>query len=399
MHLEKLKNTKNTKNSYWKWGDAVKIELTPQQVDARTEFKTFADEEIIPYAGQYDREGCLPPEVIKKLARKGYLGAMLPKENGGLGLDMITLGILNEEIGRGCSSVRSLVTVHGMVALAILKWGTEEQKIRWLPKLASGETIAAFGLTEPNIGSDVKNIEATAQLSGDYYILNGKKKWITFGQIADLFLVFAQSEGKPAAFLVERNSPGFSMEPVSGMLGLRASMIARLHMDECRIPRENLVGKVGFGLSHIAMSSLDYGRYTIAWGCVGLGQACLEECLKYARKRKQFEAPLRQHQLIQKMVTEMVVNVKAARLLCYNAGYLKNTGDPDSIMETWIAKYFASKMVNKVASDAVQVHGANGCSGEYPVERYMRDAKVMEIIEGTTQMHEVLIATNAFRNS
>ena len=328
----------------------------------------------------------------------GYLGALLPEAYGGREMNMVSLAMMHEEFGQGCSSLRSLLTVHGMAALAVLKWGTAEQREYWLKKLATGSAIGAFALTEPNVGSDAKSIETTAVLTDDGYILNGKKKWITFGQIADVFLFFAKLDGKPTSFLVEKNSPGLTIKPIGGLLGLRASGTAELNLVDCRIPKENLVGGPGFGLSHVALYSLDYGRYSIACGSVGIGQACLDECIHYSRKRKQFGEPLRQHQLIQKMITEMVVNVKAARLLCYHAGYLKDNGDPDSIMETWNAKYFASTMLDKITSDAVQIHGANGCSSEYPVERYYRDAKIMAIIEGTTQMHEVLIATNAFRN-
>lgn len=374
------------------------MELTSEQKAFQSEIKSFVDKEIIPVASEFDANNSLTPEIIRKLSEKGYLGALLPQEYGGRDLSMLLLGIMHEEIGRGCSSVRSLLTVHGMAALAVLKWGTQEQRDYWLKRLATGNAIAAFALTEPNVGSDAKSIETTAVLVDDYYILNGKKKWITFGQIADVFLLFAKLDGKPTAFLVEKNSPGLSIKPVSGLLGLRASGTAELDMAECRIPKENLVGNPGFGLSYVALHSLDYGRYSIACGSVGLGQACLDECLQYARKRKQFGEPLRQHQLIQKIITEIVVNVKAARLLCYNAGYLKDNGDPDSIMETWSAKYFATTMLQKITSDAIQIHGANGCSNQYPVERFYRDAKIMEIIEGTSQMHEILIATNAFRN-
>ncbi len=377
----------------------MKIELTKEQLEDQAAFQVFVDEEIVPYAAKNDLEERIPPEVIKKLADRGYLGSMIPKEYGGMDMDMITIGLLNEEVGRGCSSVRGLLTVHGMVALAILRWGTKEQREYWLPQMASGEIIGAFGLTEPNVGSDAKSIETAAVYEAGSYILNGRKKWTTMGQIADIYLIFAKCEDKPTAFIVEKGSSGFSASPITGLIGSRASMIAELFMEDCRIPEKNLVGRIGTGLSHVALFSLDYGRYTIAWGCVGLGQACLDESLKYSRKRKQFGGPLRQNQLIQKMITEMVVNIKAARLMCLNAGYLKEIGDPDSIMETWNAKYFASTVINKIASDAVQIHGANGCCREYPVERYYRDARVNEIIEGTTQMHEVLIATNAFRNA
>lgn len=375
----------------------MKTELTDEQLKSKEEFRSFVNEEIIPFAAENDRNESMNPVILQKLIEKGYIGSMLPKEYGGMGLDMVTVGILNEEVGRGCSSVRSLLTVHGMVALAILRWGTKEQKDYWLPKMAKGEVIGAFGLTEPNVGSDAKSVEAFAVLEGDNYILNGNKKWTTMGQIADVFLIFARCEGKPTAFLVEKDRPGFSTTPMKGLVGVRASMIAELHMNDCIVPSGNIIGKVGTGLSHVALACLDYGRYTVAWGCVGLAQACLEESVKYARKRKQFGAPLRENQLIQKMITEMVVNIKAAKLLCYNSGYLKDVGDPDSIMDTWVAKYFSSVMVNKVANDAVQIHGANGCHSDYAVERFLRDAKINEIIEGTTQMHEVLIAVNAFR--
>ncbi|MGE5632418.1 MAG: acyl-CoA dehydrogenase family protein [Caulobacteraceae bacterium] len=374
----------------------MKIDLESQKY--RKEFRSFAEDVISPYAGKFDREERISDEVIAMLAQKGYLGSMLPKEYNGMGIDQITIGILNEEIGRACSSVRSLLTVHGMVALAILRWGTQEQRDYWLPMMSRGEIIGAFCLTEPEVGSDAKSIKSTAVKSNSHYILNGAKRWTTMGQIADIFLVFAQCEGVPTAFIVEKDTPGLSIKPKRGLLGARASMIADIDFNNCQLREENIIGRIGTGLSHVAVSSLDYGRYTIAWGCVGLGQICLEKSVQYARKRKQFGEPLRKHQLIQQMITEMVVNIKAARLLCYHAGLLRNSADPESIMETWNAKYFASKMVNLVANYTVQIHGANGCIGEHDIERYYRDARINEIIEGTTQMHEILIATNTFRS-
>ncbi|HLO50177.1 MAG TPA: acyl-CoA dehydrogenase family protein [Kamptonema sp.] len=375
----------------------MKLELNSQQKDALSTFKAFVDEEIVPHADRIDREERTPPEIIQKLAQKGYLGAILPEEWGGIGMDAIAYGLLNEEIGRGCSSLRCLLTVHSMVAHAILKWGSKFQKEHWLTKLASGDAIAAFALSEPNIGSDAKAVETTATLSGDSYILNGHKKWITYGQIADVFLVFAKFEDKPSAFLVEKNSPGLSTKPIWGMLGVKGSMLAELHLNNCRIPQENLVCRQGFGFSHVASSALDLGRYSVACGCVGIAQACLEACLKYTSKRKQFDVYLKEHQLIRQMITEAIANIKAARLLCYQAGYLKDIGDPKSIMETSIAKYFASTIATKVANDAVQIHGANGCSSQYPVQRYLRDAKIMEIIEGSTQIQQITIAEYGYQ--
>lgn len=370
------------------------IELTAEQVDAKEQFRAFVDREIAPLAGISDREERLHPQVLSRMAEAGYLGSMLPTTYGGMGLDEVAIGVLNEEVGRGCTSARNLLTVHGMLSLALLRWGTEEQKNNWLYKLAKGDVIGAFALSEPDVGSDARSIQTTALEDGDCFVLNGSKKWITMGMIADVFLVFAKHDGKPSAFLVEANTPGFTREPIKGMLGSRGSELAQLTFDNVRIPKDNLVGKLGIGLSHVALSCLDYGRYTVAWGCVGLAQACFEACVSYAKSRQQFGKSLGEFQLIQKMLTEMAVAVKGARLHCYHAGYLKQVGDPDSIMETWVAKYAASTMVSKVAADAVQIHGGNGCHDSFPIERYYRDAKINEIIEGSTQVHEYLIARN-----
>jgi alkylation response protein AidB-like acyl-CoA dehydrogenase len=375
----------------------MKVGLAPQQVNDQAAFRAFVAEQVIPHADRYDREEQIPAELVGKLAQEGYLGALIPQEEGGRGLDLITYGLLTEEIGRGCSSVRSLLTVHDMVAQALTRWGKQDQRKYWLPQLASGEIIAAFALSESNVGSDAKSIETVATLSGDTYVLNGQKKWITFGQIAGLYLVFAQHEGKPCAFLVERNTPGLWVEPIFGMLGTRASMLAELHFENCRVPKENLLGRVGFGVSHVALYALDLGRYSVAWGCVGIGQACLDACLKYTSQRKQFGVYLKDHQLIQRMITEMVTQVRAARLLCFQAGCAKQSADPSVFMETAIAKYFASRMATKVSCDAVQVHGANGCSGEYPLQRYIRDARIMEVIEGSTEIQQVAIANYAYQ--
>ena len=377
----------------------MKIELTPQQREDQEVFRAFVKEKVVHCASKYDQEERISLALIKELSQRGYLGAVLPQEDGGLGKDMITWGLLNEEIGRGYTSLVSLLTVHGMVALAILKWGSKEQKELWIPRMSAGKTIGAFALTEPNVGSDAKSVETSATISGDAYILNGNKKWISFGQIADLFLVIGHVEGKNCAFLVEKDSPGFSTTPIQGMLGLRGSMMAELHMKQCLIPKENIIGNIGFGISHVAASALDFGRYTVAWGCVGLGQACLEACLEYTNERKQFGKYLKDHQLIQQIITDMITNVKAARLLCYHAGYLKDKRSQGALMETLIAKYFASTMATKVASDAVQIHGANGCCSSYPLERYMRDAKMMEIIEGSTQIQQISIAKFGYRST
>lgn len=367
----------------------MKLELTEKQKEDQAYFWAFVDEYITPNADQYDRDEALPPVLIQKLAQRRYLVATLPEEVGGMNMDMMTYGLLTEEIGRGCASVRNLVAVQGMVAHAILKWGNRAQKDQWLLRIASGETLAAFALTEPDIGSDAKNIATTATPTENGYILNGCKKWVSFGQKADLFLILAQCVGGIGAFLVERSTPGFSTTPITDLLGLRASMLAELHLDGCQIPKENLIGKEGLGFTWVVATSLDYGRYSTACGCVGLAQACLAASQRYASKRTQFGVPIKKHQLIRQMLTNMIANTSAARLLCYQAGYLRDKGAPNAIQSTLIAKYFASTAAFQIANDAVQIHGANGCGYEYSVQRYLRDAKTMEIIEGTTQIHQV----------
>lgn len=376
----------------------MKIELTDKQQAMRASFRDFSERHLRPYANQFDREERIPGELVRSLAALGYLGLVVPKHEGGSGDDMITFGLLNEELGRGCSSARSLITVHSMVAYVIHKWGSQLHKHTWLQNLIAGERIGAFALSEPNVGSDAKSIETTAELNGDRYILNGCKKWITFGQIADLFLIFAQHNGKVSAFLVERSTPGLSVRPITGMLGTRASMLAELHLENCTVAKSHLIGGVGFGLATIAASGLDIGRYSVAWGSVGIAQAALEDSLAYTRTRRQFDAFLKDHQLICEMITDMHVGTQAARLLCLQAGYLKDIGSPETITATLTAKYFAARVAMKVAADAVQIQGANGCSSDSSVQRYFRDAKVMEIIEGSNQIQQLIIARHAYQH-
>lgn len=370
----------------------MKLEFTPRQKDARAAFRSFASRHIAPFAEEFDRQERIPCETVKKLAAEGLLGSILPDQWGGRALDMITYGLLNEEIGRACSSVRSLLTVHDMVAFAILKWGNRQQRQSWLPKMAAGEVIGGFAVTEAAAGSDPKSVATTARAAGNSYLLYGEKKWISFGQIAGLFLVLAALDGRPAAFLVERDRPGVSVRPISGLLGTRASMLAVVNFDNCEVPATNLVGRAGFGLVSTILTALGLGRYSVGWGCVGIAQACVEASIDYAGRRAQYGALIREHQLIREMVSNMMTEASAARLLCCQAGYLKDAGDPREVAATFMAKYFASRAAMKAALDAVQIHGANGCGSEFPVQRYLRDAKVMEIIEGSNQIQQVTIA-------
>jgi hypothetical protein len=372
-------------------------ELTKQQEAARRRFRAFVDEQVVPYADQQDREERTRPQILQKIATAGFLAPTVPKEQGGKGMDMLTFGLLCEEMGRGSASLLSLLTVQNMVARAILKWGSAEQRKRWLPALSAGDAISGFALTEPTAGSDAKAVKAAADLRGGDYVLNGEKQWISWGQVAALFLVIAQCEGRPSAFLVERDREGLSIHPVQGMLGFRSAMLAALRMNRCSVPANRLLGRIGFGLSHVAGTALDAGRYAVAWGCVGLAQACLDSCIAHTLQREQGGCALREHQLIQGMIADMFTATAAARMLCHRAGRLKNAGSPESVPETCVAKYFASKAAYKAAADAVQIHGAIGCSPHSPVQRYLRDAKIMEIIEGTSQIQQILIANYAYR--
>lgn len=366
-------------------------------MDMQRQSRAFVEREVIPYARQFDEEEQIPRELISKMAEAGYLGLNISEVYGGSDLDWVQYGLVTEEFGRGCSSVRSLLTVHGMVAHTIARWGNQASKERWLPELAAGRAIGALGLSEPNAGSDARGIETTARQVGDEFVVNGTKRWITFGQIADVFLILTQCEGKPTAFLLEGSTPGLTVEPIHGMTGTAGSMLAQLTMEECVIPKSHVVGAVGFGFSHVINTALDFGRYSVAWGCVGIGQACLEASLRHTNDRQQFGVPLREHQLVQQMITDMATDVQAARLLCLDAGAAKDSKDPNHLMKTFMAKYQASKMANRAAGDAVQLHGAIGCHRDSPVQRYMRDAKVMEIIEGSTQIQQVTIAQFAYR--
>jgi len=363
--------------------------------DAAGRIRAFVEDAIRPFADAWDRAEALPASVPAALAERGYLGASISHEWGGLGWGWPDLADLHEEIGRGCSTVRSLLTVHGMVAHAIARWGTAAQRQRWLPPLARGTSFGALALSEPDAGSDVNALRTAARATGAGYALDGTKKWITFGETADLLLVFARLEDRPAAFLVEAPRPGLRRTPLRGLLGIRAAGTAQIDFEDCRLEAESLLGRPGFGLSHVAMHALDFGRFSVACGAVGLAQACLEASHRYAGARVQFGVPIAQHQLISRMVTDMVVGVRTARLLCREAARLRARRDPSAIVETMVAKYHASRVATRAAADAVQIHGANGIGGDFPVQRFLRDSRVLEIIEGSTQLQQIMIAQNA----
>lgn len=354
--------------------------------------------EIRPFASNFEESKELPRSIIDKMAARGYLGACLPRKYGGLELDPVYYGQFIEVIGKACSSTRTLITVHtSLVGETLLKWGTQEQKERWLPKLVRGEKIGAFALSEPDIGSDAKNVKTTYVKEGDKYILNGVKRWISFGEIADLYIVIASNNGVITAFIVERENKGISTQPIHGMLAGRASHLAQVQFDDVVVSEECIIGKEGGGFNYIVSTALDYGRYSIAWAGVALAQESLEAMVSYSRKREQFGKKIHQFQLIQGIIADSVTKIHSARALCLRAGEMRKNGDEDAIMETTIAKYFTTKIASQVTSDAVQVHGGNGCSSMYPVERLFRESKMLEIIEGTSQIQQIIISEYGLR--
>ncbi|MDN0197609.1 acyl-CoA dehydrogenase family protein [Streptomyces sp. S.PNR 29] len=365
--------------------------LTPQQGEKRRSFRSYVERALMPHAHRFDTEQAISREVVSSLAGQGYIGASVPEALGGRGLAPVDYGLLSEELGRACQSIRNFVAVQDMVVHSIEKWGTAPQKERWLPSIIAGETVAAFALTEPHVGSDAAAVETIAIEADKEYVLNGTKKWISFAQLADLFLVFAQLDGRHTAFLLERDTEGLRVEPIDGLLGLRGSMLGRLRLEDCRVPAENLVGGPGLGLAFVASSALDLGRYSTAWGSVGLSQACLDACVEYCGRRTQYGTEIKNHQLVQRMLADMITDITAARLLCHHAGVSKDKADMNAANHTLMAKYRASTVAVRVASDAVQIHGAQGIGAESSVQRHYRDAKVMEIIEGTTQIQQTLI--------
>ncbi|MFC2166069.1 acyl-CoA dehydrogenase family protein [Acidobacteriota bacterium] len=366
--------------------------------DIIKEAREFAETEVKPFAAEFDRTETLPRELIDKMAERKYLAATFPEEYGGLGLDPVSYGYFTEEIGKACCSTRALVTVHtSLVGEALLRWGSKEQKERWLPLMAAGKKIGAFALSEPEIGSDARGVKTTYRKSTGGFVISGKKKWISFADIADFFIVVAADGEKVTAFIVERSAKGVTTRRIPGMLGCRAAYVSEIDLEDVHVPAENIVGKEGSGFPYVAGTALDHGRYSIAWGGVAIAQASLEAMVNYSRRRAQFGKKIYEFQLVRGMIGDAVTKTHAARALCVKAGEMRQRGDQDAATETALAKYFTSKVALEVASDAVQVHGGNGCSPDYPAERLFREAKILEIIEGTSQIQQELLARFALR--
>lgn len=370
--------------------------FTEEQNMVRKLVRSFVDKEIMPYIQEWDAQGRFEVEIMKRLGELDLMGVCIPEEYGGSGMDYNTLAIVCEELERGDTAFRTAVSVHtGLNSMTLLQWGSEEQKQKYLVPQAKGEKIGAFGLTEPNAGSDVAAMSTTAVKDGDDYILNGSKTWISLCDVADHFIVFAYTDKSKkhkgiSAFIVERTMPGFSSKAIKGKLGIRAGNTGEIFFEDVRVPKENLLGEEGEGFK-IAMSALDNGRFTVAAGACGTIMACLEASVKYCHERSAFGKEIGQHQLVKQMIAKMEAGLEMSRLLVYRAGWLKNQGKRNT-RETSLAKWQSCDFANEAANDAVQIHGAYGYSNEYPVERYLRNSKAPVIYEGTREIHTLMQA-------
>jgi butyryl-CoA dehydrogenase len=374
-------------------------ELTDEQRLIQEAAREFTDREIVPRARDSDRAARFDHELARRLGELGYLGAPVAEEHGGRGLDYLTYGLIVEEIGRGDSAMRTVVSVQtSLVCGSIERWGSDEQRRRWLPRLCSGEALGCFALTEPDTGSDAAALRTRAEPIAGGWRISGQKMWISLGNVAEVALVFAQTDPARrhkglACFLVPTDAPGFASQEIHGKLGLRASDTAELSLDGVEVPDDALLGEVGDGFA-VAMSALDSGRYSVAAGCVGICEGCVQSSVAYATERRQFGVPIASFQLVQEMIADMVVRRDAARMLVRRAAVLKDASRRSTV-ETSVAKLYATEAAVECANLAIQVHGGSGYVDDYPVERYLRDARVTTLYEGTSQIHKLIIGRDA----
>ncbi len=378
------------------------FDLTEEQRMVREAAREYAREVLAPRAAELDRTGEFPLENFREAARRGFAGMLVPEDLGGTGLGNLALALVLIEVNRACASTGVTLSVHNsLVSGPLLHFGSEEQKRRWMPRLASGESLGAYSLSEAASGSDAAALRCTAVPDGGDWVLNGTKLWVTSGSHADLFLVFARTDPSVSnakgitAFVVERGAKGLRVSRKEDKLGIRASSTTELVLEDCRVPGADLLGTPNEGF-RIAMHTLDGGRIGIASQAVGIAEACLEASVKYAKERRQFGKPIAQFEPIQWKLAEMAAKIEGARLLTLRAAWLKDRGGPHAF-EASVAKLEASRAANWCARQAVQVHGGAGYLVDFPVERYFRDARITEIYEGTTEIQKIVIARHVLR--
>jgi alkylation response protein AidB-like acyl-CoA dehydrogenase len=370
------------------------FELTAEQDLIRQTARAFCDAELAPHATEWDRAEAVDPAIVGKLAELGFLGATIPEEYGGMGLDFVSYALVVEEIGRADSNVRGIVSVsNGLYGKTVAHWGTDAQKAALLPGLTSGEALGCYALTEPGAGSDPGGLEARAERDGDGWRITGQKIFITLGSWAKHALVFARTgEAGPrgiTCFVVPTDADGFEARPIKGKLGLRAQDAAELFLDGVRVPASAMLGAEGEGFK-VAMSALDHGRISLGAGCVGIAQGCLDAAVEYTKQRKQFGRPVASFQLVQELLADIAVETAAARLMVWRAAATADAGKPYRV-EASMAKYYASEVAVRAANAALQAHGGYGYVDEYPVGKYLRDARVTTLYEGTSQVQKLLI--------
>jgi acyl-CoA dehydrogenase len=370
------------------------FELSEEQQLIRETARSFCARELAPHTAEWDRSEAVDRAVVGKLAALGFLAAALPEEHGGMGLDMVSYTLVVEELGRTDSNIRGIVSVsNGLYGKSVARWGNDEQRARLLPPLAAGEELGCYALTEPGAGSDPGSLETRAERDGEGWALSGQKIFITLGSWASTALVFARS-GEPGprgitCFAVPTSADGFEARPIKGKLGLRAQDTAELFLDRVRVDAGSVVGEVGGGFK-VAMSALDHGRISLAAGCVGIAQGCLDASIAYTRERRQFGRSVASFQLVQELLADIAVETEAARLLVWRAAATADRGERHTV-EASYAKYFASEVAVRAANAAVQAHGGYGYVDEYPVGKYLRDARVTTLYEGTSQIQKLLI--------
>ncbi len=373
----------------------IDFSLTDEQQIVRQTAREFAEGEIAPVAAANDQAGRFDVELVKKMAALGFIGPIIPEQYGGRGIDYRTYGLIVEEIGRADAAARTVISVcTSLCGTPILKFGSEEQKQRYLPGICSGEALACFGLTEPDTGSDAANQKTRATKTTDGWSISGQKMWISLGNVAKVALIFAQTDPDLghkglACFLVPTDSPGLTTQPIKHKLGMHASDVAEISLDSVDVPDEAMLGEIGQGFK-IAMTALDSGRFSVAAGCVGICQGSLDAAVEYAQKREQFGRKIGEFQLVQDLISQIVLKTEASRLLTWRAGYLKDAGEPNTL-ETSLAKLHASEAAVECANLAIQVHGGSGYVDDYPVARFLRDARVTTLYEGTSQIQKLII--------
>jgi alkylation response protein AidB-like acyl-CoA dehydrogenase len=377
--------------------EILPLDLTDSQQELYAGALGFVREQVKPIAAEIDSRDCIPQSLLERMGEHGFWRACVPECHGGAGMDNVSLGVLCRALGRECAALLSVFTVHSMLCATLSRWGTKAQREHWLPRLASGEILGMLALTEPHGGSDAADLRTIFRKEVDAYVATGVKRWISAGRIAGGMLIFGLLERRPTAFIARTPLPGegFVLEPISGLLGFRGAMLAELRFEDCRLPEAEVVGRPGFGLA-MAGFALDVGRLCISWGCLGMSEACLEMAAEFSRERVTFRQPLGSHPLIQRMLCEMLAETTAARLVCFHSARARDAGGSATI-ESTLSKYICAQTVRRVSENALQILGARGLEAGCAAQRYWRDAKIMELIEGATQLQEMILGGHVSR--